>query len=332
MTYNAFSNIPKFVYVSDVTTRDGYQNEEHYIQPDAKIYVLDKLVDAGFKRIEVTNYGNPKRMPQLRDAHELMQRVKRVDGVEYTVVTMTERAVTDAIKDKEAGFGPDRISFTISTSEKHNKVNAGKLHEETWPALEKWCQMSKDAGIKFSVTVSTIWGCPFLGKMDPKIAVDFTKRLLDMGVDDVCHADHDGQGTPDKIYDYFSQVLDADPHPERHTAHFHVTRGWGLANVLAAMQAGICAFDSTLGGLGGQPANFLDGVPVLGTGAYYHDDPGRTGLVCTEDLVVMLDGMGIETGIDVEKLLNLGRVNEKIVGRQLRSESVTGGRLPNVGK
>jgi hydroxymethylglutaryl-CoA lyase len=325
---NAFANLPKFVHVSDVTVRDGFQNEEKFIPTAAKMYVLNSLVDAGFKRIEATNYGNPKRMPQLKDAHDLMKNVKREPGVEYTVVTMSERAVVDAIKDKEAGFGPDRISVTISTSEAHNLVNAGRTLVEHWANIEKWNQMARDAGIKFSVTISTIWGCPIAGPVPMKWAVDFTDRLLKMGVDDICHADHDGQASPDKIYSYFSRVLDMDPNPDRHIAHFHVTRGWGLANVLAAMQAGINGFDSTLGGLGGQPANFLDGVPVMGTGQYYHDDPGRTGLVCTEDLLVMLDGMGIETGIDVDKVLILGKTVEKIVGRQLRAESVTGGRLP----
>jgi len=325
---NPFANLPKFVHVSDITVRDGYQNEEKFIPTEAKMYVLDALVDAGFKKIEVTNYGNPKRMPQLKDAHELMKRVKRLPDVEYTVNTMSERAVRDAVKDKEAGFGPDRIIVTISTSEAHNLVNAGRTLAEHWANIERWLQMAKDAGIKFAATVSTIWGCPIKGPVPMEWAVEFTDRLLKMGVDDVCHADHDGQATPDKIYDYFSKVLDMDPHPDRHSAHFHVTRGWGLANVLAAMQAGICTFESTLGGIGGQPANFVDGVPVLGTGEYYHHNPGRSGLICTEDLVVMLDGMGIETGIDVDKVLRLGAIHEKILGRQLRAESITGGKIP----
>lgn len=325
---NPFANLPKFVHVCDVTARDGFQHEEKCIPTDAKMYVLNSLVDAGFKKIEVSNFGNPKRMPQFKDAHELMQKVKRIPGVEYTVVTMTERAVKDAIKDKETGYGPDRISVTISTSEAHNLVNAGKPIAEFWTNIEKWMQMSRDAQIKFSVTISTIWGCPIVGPVPMDWAVDFTERLLKMGVDDVCHADHDGQASPDKAYEYFAKVMDRDPNPERHIAHFHVTRGWGLANVLAAMQAGIACYDSTLGGIGGQPANFIDGVPVSGTGKYYYSDPSRTGLVCTEDLVVMLDGMGIETGIDVDKLLDLGAMTERIVGRQLRAESVTNGRLP----
>jgi len=325
---NHFANMPKFVHISDVTVRDGFQNEEHFIPTAAKKYVLDSLIDAGVKRIEVTNFGNPKRMPQLRDAHELMKGVQRLPDIEYTVVTMSERAVKDALKAKEEGYGPDRISVTISTSEAHNLVNAGRTIPEHWANIEKWLQWSKDAGIKFSVSISTIWGCPIVGPVPMEWAVDFSERLVKMGVDDVVHADHDGQAPPNLVYEYFSKVLDADPNPERHGAHFHVTRGWGLANVIAAMQAGIYCFDTTMGGLGGQPANFVDGVPVTGTGKYYHDAPGRTGLVCTEDMVVMLDGMGIETGIDVDRILTLGKMVERIIGRQLRAESVTSGKLP----
>lgn len=325
---NFFSNLPKFVSIVDVTSRDGFQHEEKFIPTDAKLWVIDQLIDAGFKKIEISNFGNPKRMPQFRDAHEVMKRLKRLPGVEYTVVTMTERAVLDALADAAAGYGPHRISVTISTSEPHNLVNAGKPVAEHWQAIEKWMGLAQPAGIHYSVTISTIWGCPIAGPVPMEWAVDFSERLLAMGVHDVCHADHDGQASPDKVYDYFSRVLDRDPHPERHYAHFHVTRGWGLANVLAAMQAGIVNFDTTLGGIGGQPANFIDGVPVAGTGKYYYSDPSRTGLVSTEDLAVMLDGMGIETGIDIDKLLNLGAMVERIVGRQLRSESVTSGRLP----
>ena len=151
-------------------------------------------------------------------------------------------------------------------------------------------------------------------------AVTFTKRFLDIGADDIEHADHDGSAPPHKVYEYYSMVLDAIPDVTKHVAHFHVTRGWGLANVLAALQAGIVRFESTLGGIGGQPANFFDGYPVSGTGRYYYQDPNIVGLVSTEDLVVMLDEMGIETGLDVDRVLAIGRMVERIVGRRLRSE------------
>lgn len=322
-----FKNLPKFVTVSDITTRDGYQHEEKVIPTDAKLYVIDKLVGCGFKKIEVTNFANPKRLPQFKDALDLMKKIKRVPGVEYSVNTMSEKAIQDAIESTKQGFGPDRVVVTISTSEPHNKANSGRTIADHWKQIENWIELIHKENIKFSVTISTIFGCPIAGPVPMDWAVDFTERLIKMGVDDIGHADHDGQASPNKAYEYFSRVLDRDPNPERHGAHIHVTRGWGLANVLASMQAGMTVFESTLGGIGGQPANFIDGIPVAGTGKYYYSDPSRTGLVATEDLVCMLDGMGIETGIDIEKLLELGAMNERIVGRQLRAECVTTGRL-----
>jgi hydroxymethylglutaryl-CoA lyase len=123
-------------------------------------------------------------------------------------------------------------------------------------------------------------------------------------------------------------LLDAIPDPEKHIVHFHTTRGWGLANVLAALQAGMTHYESTLGGIGGQPANFVSGVPVAGTGSYYYRDPNITGLNSTEDMVVMMDEMGIDTGLDIDKLLETGKMVERIVGRRLRSESIRNGRIP----
>jgi hydroxymethylglutaryl-CoA lyase len=216
----------------------------------------------------------------------------------------------------------------VSTSESHHRVNSGLSLKEYWKMAEKCIQMAHEHGMKVCGTVSTIWGCPIEGPTDMKKAVEFTRRWLDIGADDIEHADHDGSAPPNAVYEYYSMVLDAFPDPHLHVAHFHTTRGWGLANVLAALQTGITHFEGTLGGTGGQPANFVDGVPVAGTGSYYYQDPTITGLVSTEDMVVMLDEMGIDTGVDVDRVLVIGRTMEKILGRQLRSESVHTGRVP----
>jgi hydroxymethylglutaryl-CoA lyase len=216
----------------------------------------------------------------------------------------------------------------VSTSESHHRTNSGLSLEEYWKMCEKYIPKAHDAGMKVCGTVSTIWGCPIEGPTELTKAVEFTKQWLDIGADDIEHADHDGSAPPNKVYEYFSMILDAVPDPSKHVAHFHVTRGWGLANVLAALQAGITHFESTLGGIGGQPANFIDGVPVAGTGEYYYQDPGIVGLVSTEDMVVMMDEMGIDTGVDVDSVLKIGRMLEKIIGRRLRSECVHTGRIP----
>jgi hydroxymethylglutaryl-CoA lyase len=326
---------PKNVVLGDITVRDGFQHEERFIPTDAKLWVAEQLILAGFKRIEVTNFGNPRIMPQFKDADELLKRLrasKKIDhllkDVEITAITIRERAVERTIQACKEGYGPDRILFMVSTSESHHKTNSGLTLEAYWKMCEAYIPMAHDAGMKVCGTVSTIWGCPIEGPTELKRAVAFTKRWLDIGADDIEHADHDGSAPPNKVFEYYSMILDDIPDPTKHIAHFHVTRGWGLANVLAALQAGITHFESTLGGTGGQPANFMDGVPVTGTGEYYYQDPGIVGLVSTEDMVVMMDEMGIDTGVDVDRVLRIGRVLEKIIGRRLRSECVHTGRIP----
>ncbi|MDH3358461.1 MAG: pyruvate carboxyltransferase, partial [Desulfobacteraceae bacterium] len=245
-----------------------------------------------------------------------------------TAITIRERAVERTIQARKEGYGPDRILFMVSTSESHHRTNSGLSLDEYWKMCETYIPKAHDAGMKVCGTVSTIWGCPIEGPTELKKAVEFTQRWLDIGADDIEHADHDGSAPPNKVYEYYSMILDAIPDPSKHIAHFHVTRGWGLANVLAALQTGITHFESTIGGTGGQPANFMDGVPVPGTGKYYYQDPGIVGLVSTEDMVVMMDEMGIDTGVDVDRVLNIGRMLEKIIGRRLRSECVHTGRIP----
>lgn len=326
---------PKKVILGDITVRDGFQHEEKFIPTLAKLWVLEQLILAGFKHLEVTNFGNPRGMPQFADAEELFKLLRtskkvqdKLNDVVLTAVTIRERAVDRAIKAKEEGYGPDRILMMVSTSESHQIKNSGLDHKAYWAEVERCIKKAKDAGLKFNGTVSTIWGCPIEGPTDMKKALEVTRRFLELGADDIEHADHDGSAPPNRVYEYFSMVLDAFPDPNLHIAHFHVTRGWGLANVLAALQAGIIRYESTLGGIGGQPANFVDGVPVAGTGSYYYQDPNITGLVCTEDMVVMMDEMGIDTGVDVDKVLEIGRMVEKIVGRRLRSECIRTGRIP----
>jgi hydroxymethylglutaryl-CoA lyase len=252
----------------------------------------------------------------------------KLKDVELTAVTIREKAADRAIEARKEGWGPTRILFMVSTSESHHRRNSGVSLEEYWKMCEKYIKKAHEAGVKVNGTVSTIWGCPIEGPTELKKAVEFTKRFLDIGADDIEHADHDGSAPPNKVYEYFSMVLDAIPDPKLHIAHFHVTRGWGLANVLAALQAGITHFESTIGGTGGQPANFVDDCPVAGTGKYYYTDPNIVGLVSTEDMVVMMDEMGIETGVNVDRVLEIGQVMERILGRRLRSECIRTGRIP----
>ncbi len=323
-------NLPRKVDLSDITPREGPQHHEKFVSTEAKVWLIHTIIECGFKRLEATNFANPRRLPQFRDAHEVMKRIdpKVRKGVEITAVTITDRGIRDAVEARQKGYGPDRILNMISTSEAHNLKNAGMTHEEHWKRVAEWIRLAHDNGVKFNGCVSTIWGCPIKGPMPLNLGWEFAQRFLEMGADDIEHADHDGQATPDSVYMYFSEVLKRMPDPSKHVFHHHMTRGWGLANVLAAMQAGITRFESCFGGMGGQPANFLDDCPVPGTGKYYYADPTQAGMIPTEDLVVMLDEMGIEHGLDVDRVLDTGRVVERIFGRQLRSQTVNSGRIP----
>jgi hydroxymethylglutaryl-CoA lyase len=328
-------NYPKRVTIGDITVRDGFQHEEHFIPTEAKLWLSEELILAGFKHIEVSNFGNPKGMPQFKDADDLFKKIRnskklkgKLDDVMLTAITIRERAIQRAIDAKLEGYGPDRILLMVSTSESHQKKNSGLTLAEYWKMAEEWVKKARDAGIKVNGTVSTIWGCPIEGPTEMSKAIEFTKRWFDIGASDVEHADHDGSASPDRVYKYFSMLLDSVDNPEKQIAHFHTTRGWGLANVLAALQAGMTNYESTMGGIGGQPANFVDGVPVPGTGEYYYKDPNIVGLVSTEDMVVMMDEMGIDTGLDVDRILEIGKMVERIVGRPLRSESIRSGRIP----
>jgi hydroxymethylglutaryl-CoA lyase len=328
-------NYPKNVTIGDITVRDGFQHEEKYIPTEAKLWLTEELALSGFKHIEITNFGNPKGMPQFADADDLFKMIRKSKRIahllpesKFTAVTIREKAVERAIEARKQGYGPDRILLMVSTSESHQRKNSGLTIEEYFKMAEKYVPMAREAGLLVNGTVSTIWGCPLEGPTEMSKAVDFSRRWFDVGATDIEHADHDGSASPDRIYRYFSMLMDAFQDPSKHIVHLHTLRGWGLANVLAALQAGMTNYESTMGGIGGQPANFVDGVPVSGTGEYYYKDPLHVGLVSTEDMVVMMDEMGIETNLDIDRILETGNMVERIVGRKLRSETINQGRIP----
>ncbi|RJP72248.1 MAG: pyruvate carboxyltransferase [Ignavibacteriales bacterium] len=337
--WKLFPRMPKKVTLGDITVRDGFQHLEKFISTEAKITYMEELIFAGCRNIEVTNLGNPKSMPQFRDAEALLAHLRNnefvsraakkginMDDVVVTAVTIREPAVDRAIELKKRGVGPDRVLMMVSTEEQHHFANSGTTLPNYFKEAERCIQKCSDAGIKMCGTVSTIWGSPIGGATDLKDAVEFTKHWLSIGASDIEHADHDGSASADQVYRYFSMILDEIPDTKLHIAHFHETKRVASASVLAALQAGITHYEATLGGLGGQPANFLDDRPIKGTGDYYYDDPRYVGLVCLEDTLVQIDEMGIEHGYDVDRILWLGKQLEKTVGARLRSEAVINGR------
>ncbi len=337
--WKIFPRMPRKVTIGDITVRDGFQHEEKFISTAAKKFYLEELIFAGCRHIEVTNLGNPYIMPQFRDAEELLahlrgdrfrQKCERKgiphEDICLTCVTIREPAVDRAIALKEKGIGPDRVLMMVSTEEEHHFANSGTTLPQYWREAERCIKKCADAGIKMCGTVSTIWGSPIGGATDLRDAVAFTKRWLSIGAHDVEHADHDGSASAPDVYRYFSMILDEMPDTRLHIAHFHETKRMASASVLAALQAGITNFEATLGGLGGQPSNFMDDCPVKGTGEYYYEDPRYVGLVTLEDTLVQIDEMGIEHGYDVDRILWLGKQMERTIGRRLRSEAVYNGR------
>lgn len=337
--WKIFPRMPRKVTIGDITVRDGFQHEEKFISTPAKIFYLEELIFAGCRDIEVTNLGNPFLMPQFRDAEELLTHMRsdlfknrcvkngvNYEDITFTAITIREAAVDRAIELKQKGIGPDRLLMMVSTEEEHHFANSGTTLPAYWKEAERCIKKCNDAGMIMCGTVSTIWGSPIGGATDLKDAVEFTKRWLEIGAHDIEHADHDGSASAPDVYRYFSMILDEIPKTELHLAHFHETKRVASASILAALQAGIIRYEATLGGLGGQPANFLDDCPVKGTGEYYYEDPRYVGLVTLEDTLVQIDEMGIEHGYDVDRVLWIGKKLEKTIGRKLRSEAVVNGR------
>ncbi len=342
--WKIFPRMPKKITIGDITVRDGFQHEEKFISTAAKIYYLEELIFAGCRNIEVTNLGNPHLMPQFGDAELLLAHLRgddfrkrcakrgiRYDDICLTAITIRESAVDRAIELSKRGLGPDRLLMMVSTEERHHFANSGCTLPQYWKEAERSIQKCNDAGLKMCGTVSTIWGSPIGGATDMQDAVEFTKRWLNIGAHDVEHADHDGSASAPDVYRYFSMILDELPNTALHIAHFHETKRVASASVLAALQAGITHFEATMGGLGGQPANFVGDCPVKGTGDYYYRDPRYVGLVSLEDTLVQIDEMGIEHGWDVDRVLKLGAQLEKTIGRRLRSEAILNGRTAKEG-
>ena len=302
--WKIFPRMPKKVTLGDITVRDGFQHLEKFISTRAKIYYAEEMIFAGCRNIEVTNLGNPYLMPQFSDAEQVLAHLRGdrfkarckkrgIDPEEITItaVTIREPSVDKAIELAQKGVGPDRCLMMVSTEEEHHFANSGLTLPEYWKECESAIRKCRDAGLQMCGTVSTIWGSPIAGATELKDAVEFTKRWLEIGASDIEHADHDGSASAPDVYRYFSMILDEMPNTDLHIAHFHETKRVASASILATLQAGITNFEATLGGLGGQPANFVDGVPVAGTGAYYYSDPTIT------DCIVAYNESGWAGGI-----------------------------------
>ncbi|ERI06878.1 hydroxymethylglutaryl-CoA lyase [Aneurinibacillus aneurinilyticus] len=280
----------------EVGPRDGLQNEKEIIDTSLKIELIERLVSSGIRRIEATSFVNPKWIPQLADAIDVLNGIRRKDGVVYSALVPNlkglERAQQTGIKE---------IAVFMSASESHNKSNINKTIEETYPVLREVAETATAIGIKVRGYVSTAFGCPYEGDVPLSAVARVTEELLHMGVYEVSIGDTIGVGTPGQVKERFTSLIELFG-KERLAGHFHDTRGTGLANVYAALEAGIRTFDSSVGGLGGCPYA-----------------PGASGNIATEDVLYMLHGMGMETGVKLEEVVEAGAFLEKILNRTLPS-------------
>jgi hydroxymethylglutaryl-CoA lyase len=287
-------HLPDRVSVYEVSPRDGLQNERVTVPPQDKLRLIDALVAAGLRRIEITSFVSPKWIPQLADADDIGRLAIAPPGVTFSALCPNPRGLGRAEK-----AGVQEIAVFLSASETHNRKNVNKSIERTLATFEQTVGPARELGMRVRAYVSTVWGCPYEGEVDPERAVSIAARLLGMGCYQVSLGDTIGVATPKQTIAVVQRMLERAK-PEQIALHMHDTRGTALANILVALELGIRDFDASVGGLGGCPYA-----------------PGAAGNCATEDLVYMLAGMGIDTGIELDRLVEAGRVAESIVGRKL---------------
>ena len=290
------------IYFNDVVTRDGFQIEPNFIPTDDKVRLIDELSQCGFAKIEVTSFTSPKAIPMLRDAEEVMGRIKRVPGVEYTVLVPNLRGAERAFESKA-----DEFNLVMSTSETHNLANLRMTREKSFAGLAEVIKYV-DGRTPINVSLSTSFGCPMEGDVPQKVIEEFAQRFADLGVRGLTICDTTGMANPAQVIS-MSELMQKRFPETQITMHFHNTRGMGLANVLAAVQSGIASFDGSLGGLGGCPYA-----------------PGASGNISSEDAIHMLDAMGYDTGMNIPNLLAIARELPAIVGHTVPGQVAKAGR------
>ena len=295
------------LYVNDVAVRDGFQIEKNFVPTGTKVEVINQLSRTGLHRIEVTSFVSPKAVPMLADANEVLEGIDRVPGVTYVALVPNLRGVHNAAASPRK---PDELNAVVSASETHNRANINRTHEQSLSELAGMVRAAHEAGMKITMSLSTTFGCPFEGHVHEDVVLDFVGRFVREGFDGISLADTTGMANPRQVRDLTSKVLDRFPPPNDtfYTLHFHNTRGMGLANVVAGIEAGVRSFDGSVSGLGGCPFA-----------------PGATGNICTEDMVNMLEDMGYDTRVDLAKLLAVARRIPAIVGHETPGQVMKAG-------
>ncbi len=310
-------SLPDTVKIREVGPRDGFQNEPEVISTEHKIELIDALARTGVNRLEVTSFVRPDVIPQLADAAEVLARIDIPEGVAVSVLIPNERGLDRALALREdlpatAGGGRrafDEVNVFMSASETHNRKNVNRSIAESLAGLEVVLGRAREQGLRCEGVISTAFGCPYEGRVPPERVLEIATRLRDAGAQEIGFGDTTGMANPRQVGELFAGWREGLAGIEL-TAHFHNTRGQGLANVLAALQAGVDSYESSFGELGGCP------VPA-----------GATGNIASEDLVSMLREMDIETGIDLDALVACARRAQEVLGRPLGSHTLVAGAI-----
>jgi hydroxymethylglutaryl-CoA lyase len=293
------------VAIREVGPRDGFQNEPEVVSTSDKVRLIELLAASGLRRLEVTSFVRPDVIPQLADGRQVLERIAVPDGVSLSVLIPNERGLDNALELRERFH---EVNVFLSATESHNQANVNRSVEESLTGLERVLGRARAEGLRCEGVISVAFGCPYEGHVPPERVFAIARRLIDAGAQEIGFGDTTGMANPAQVREFFPAAREALGDDVELTAHFHNTRGQGLANVLAALDAGVTSFESSFGELGGCP------VPR-----------GATGNIATEDLVSMLHEMGVETGVSLERLLEAARAAQEVLGRPLGSHVLTAG-------
>jgi len=297
--------IPATVRIREVGPRDGFQNEPEVIPTAEKVRLIDLLARTGLTRMEATSFVRDDVIPQLADAEAVLAAIDPPETVSVSVLVPNERGLENALAQRDRFH---EVNVFLSASETHNRENVNRSVEESLSGLETVLGRAREEGLRCEGVISVSFGCPYEGRVDAARVFEIGARLRDAGAQEIGFGDTTGMANPAQVREFFGAARTALGDEVELTAHFHNTRGQGLANVYAALEAGVDSFESSFGELGGCP------VPK-----------GATGNIATEDLVSMLHEMGIETGISLEALLEAARAAQQLLGRPLGSHVLTAG-------
>jgi hydroxymethylglutaryl-CoA lyase len=297
--------LPAAVKIREVGPRDGLQNEPEIVATADKVMLVDRLARTGLRRIEVTSFVRADVIPQLSDAREVLTAIDVPEGVARSVLVPNSRGLDHALELRDRF---DEVGMFLSASETHNLRNVNRSVAASLDSLGRVIPRARAAGLRVEAVIATSFGCPYEGTVARERVLEIAARLCDAGAQEIAFGDTTGMANPVQVAEHFAAARVALGGDVELTAHFHNTRGQGLANVLAALQAGCTSFESSVGELGGCP------VP-----------PGATGNIATEDLVSMLHEMGVATGVDLDALLETAREIQSLLGRPLGSHTLVAG-------